>query len=487
MPYKVFSEGSGFKIYKIDESGKKLGKGMSEKPISKKAANAQLAALYASEKATAKKEADVTKDDGEWEPEPVPVEIVEPECAALSFAELMANYEAQELANVVENLAEQFHEIAENIMRSDLPDKPAALSSLAAEFQQMMMTYTKHEQTEETSGEEIEDHMAETEDKALKAVKQIIGDNQPKAAADDKKELFIWKEGGQYRWLAAYSNNRLDDESEIISAASHKEFDEALTKKEWPMPEAYVWHIPFPVGPTDYHAFDEGTGFPIAAGHFYPGMEWVAEGLLKENWTGVSHGMPEQWIQYDATNPSIITRHRTKEISFLPQWAAANKLAFNIIHKEIDMSDELEKGLPAHKRPEFVKAFGEERVAQIEEALAAKSKEADDAGIAKKETADPVVTYPAMVEVVKEIKEILNGLDTRLAALEKSVVKEDDQFDLVALLKSKSVIGKETAKIDGRSALAKDAPLETESTAGAGPVGLINNLIAANRNYKGGF
>lgn len=482
MPYGKFDEDGKIAVYKVGADKKKVGKRLGLHPDAK-AADAQLAALYANEKKA--KEADVTKD-GEWEPEPIPVEIVEEQCGALSFAELMANYEAQELANVVENLAEQFHEIAENIMKSDLPDKPAALSSLAAEFQQMMTTYTKHEQTEETPGEEIEDHLS-AEDKELKAVKQIIGDNQPKAAmpAESAKELFIWKEGNQYRWLAAYSNNRLDDESEIISAASHKEFDEALTKKEWAMPELYLWHIPYPVGVTDYHAFDESAGFPVAAGHFYPGMEWAAEGVVKEKWDATSHGMPEQWIQYDATNPSIITRHRTREISFLPQWAAANKLAFNIIHKELNMS-ELEKGLPAHKRPEFVKAFGEEQVAQIEEALAAKSKEADDAGIAKKET--PVVTYPAMVEVVKEIKEILTGLDNRLAALEKSVVKEDDQFDLVALLKSKSVIGKETAKIDGRSALAKDAPAETEAVStGLHPVGLVNNLIAANQNWKGGF
>lgn len=146
---------------------------------------------------------------------------------------------------------------------------------------------------------------------------------------------------------------------------------------------------------------------------------------------------------------------------------------------------ELEKGLPAHKRPDFVKAFGEEQVTKIEEALAAKSKEADDAGIAKKE-AQPDVKAE-LAQVVLQIKEMLDAFDTRLQAVEKSVVKEEDSFDLVALLKSKSIIGKESARIDGRSALAKDTPLETEPAPASGlhPVGLVNNLIAANQNYKG--
>ena len=102
----------------------------------------------------------------------------------------------------------------------------------------------------------------EMEDKELTIAKQIAGDNQPKQppAIEDKptetKEVFIWKSGGVYHSMAAYSDNRLDDEQEIISNASHKEFDEALHKKEWPMPEVYLWHIPYPVGTTDYHAYE---------------------------------------------------------------------------------------------------------------------------------------------------------------------------------------------------------------------------------------
>lgn len=79
-----------------------------------------------------------------------------------------------------------------------------------------------------------------------------------------------------------------------------------------------------------------------------------------------------------------------------------------------------------------------------------------------------------------QLKEMLGGLDARLKALETDKVKEEDQFDLMAILRGKSVIGKEAAKVDGRSMLAKDAPEEAPAqTAGVHPVGLINNLLAA--------
>lgn len=580
MPYKVFKQGDKFNVSKVDEAGKPVGKVLGSHP-DRAAANKQVAALYASEK-DAKKEATeevITKDYG---PEPIPVKVVEDDEMEMggptTFADLMAQAEADELHTIVSNLSEQFGQLSCNIMCApEITDKAAALKNLAVEFQQMLDTYVKHEATEETPGEEIEDHLAEmdddeVEDKELAAIQQIIGDNQPtkdkakitnqgdlpdsaflyiepggkkvdgkttpnslrhfpvpdaahvrnalsrlgqsgtgtaggekwltpalrktliakaqkmlKSANKelDDSQLFIWKENGQYRWLSAYSNNRIDDESEIISAASHKEFDQALHNKEWPMPELYLWHIPYPVGQADYHAYDESSGFPVAAGHFYPGMDWAAEGVLKEGWDGASHGMPEQWLKYDPTNDKVIIRHRTKEITFLPQWAAANKLAFSIINKESTM-DEVTKGLPAHKRPEFVKAFGEERVKQIEEALASKAKEADDAGVVKKE--GDVMTKEDFMKglelVLDKVKEAMDGLDTRLKAIEAAKVKEEDQFDVMALLKAKSIIGKEAAKVDGRSALAKDVPEETPAqTANAHPVSLINNLFAANEAW----
>lgn len=320
--------------------------------------------------------------------------------------------------------------------------------------------------------------------------------------AGDNKELFIWKEGETYRWIAAYSNNRRDDDNppEIISSESHKEFDEALHKGEWPLPELWLWHIPYPVGVTQYHAYDESTGFPVAAGVFNKGFEWAAEGVLEAGWDGVSHGMPAQWIKRDEKDNSILVRHRTKEITFLPPWAAANKLAFNIISKETIMAEE--KGLPAHKRDEFIKAFGEERVTEIETVLEGKAKEADDAGIEKKESEPAAEVAPKetltpdnpVVKALEMVVTQLTALESRLKAIEdktqqvEAQLVKEEPFDLMEFLKSKSAVGQPTAKVDGRSTLAKDGPEEakgesfTEKFSGI-RVSLVDQLVGANQEY----
>lgn len=498
MPYGKFREGGKIAVYKVGPDKKKVGKRLGSHPDDA-AADKQLAALNASEKKVAKKEIEsaeelVTKDGGGWEPEPIPVKVVDEGTTALTFADLFAQAEAEEMAEIMGNLTSQFSMLACNVMAApEVTDKAVALKGLADEYQGLLETYIRHEATEKTIGEEIEDHLYDAEPVGEKGLgwlgklKQLFF-GEPESAPESS-DLFIWKEDSTYRWIAAYSNNRQDNEQEIISSQSHKEFDEALHNKEWQMPEVYLWHIPYPVGVADYHAYDESTGFPVAAGHFYAGMEWAAEGILKEKWGGVSHGMPPRWVQYDPQNPQVIIRHRTKEIAFLPLWAAANKLAFSIIDKEQSMSD-IEKGLPAHKRQEFVKAFGEERVKQIEAALANKSKEADEAGIQKKETSQEAALTQAdlakaLEVVLDKVKEGFDVMSTRLEALEAEKVKEADQFDILAQLKAKSIIGNPVARVDGRSKLAADAPVETagEKQQGPTPVGLLNNLFAANEAW----
>jgi hypothetical protein len=508
MPYKVFPEGGKSAVYAVSPDGKKVGKrrGLHDGP---KEAQAQIAAIMASEKkpkeapetftATSGDSITVTAtaSDGEAETKDYLTEDMimgyVPVSGPLTFADMMAEEEAQEQAEHMHDLTYKFQRLASNIMASEVEDKAAALSALAAEYSDMMKACMA----------------GEMDDKAKEIAKQIAGDNQPTkdVPATEKapqvepdpaeKSLFIWKEADTYRWLAAYSNNRRDDDNppEIISSASHKEFDEALQKGEWPMPELWPWHVPFPVGVATFHAYDEASGFPVAGGYFYKGMEWAAEGMMEAGWDGTSHGMPSEWIQRDSQSPTILIRHRTKEISPLPNWAAANKLAFFIINKESSMADE--KGLPPHKREEFVKAFGEERVTQIEEALADRSKSADEAGIEKKEqTQSEKAKEPTAADVVKGLEfivEQLNALndkvEARFKALEEATVKEEDQFDIVAQLRAKSAIGKEAARIDGRSQLAKDGPKETlpetptVAATGGVPIGLVDGLFQLNQGW----
>lgn len=496
MPYKTFPQGDGFVNFKIDAQGKKIGKALSNKPMSKEEAAKQLKALYASEKKTAKKEITITDSEGnqetttkdyyeyeeKYEPDPVKVEVVE-SGAAVSFAELMAQAEAEELHELMCNLNHSFKTLATNIMASEMiEDRAQALTNLAVEYQEMMSTYVK-------SPEEAPD----MEDKAIKVGKQIAGDNQVKkedSKKEDESPLTIWKENGNYYCLLAYSNNRRDDDNppEIIASESHKEFDQALHNKEWPMPELWLWHIPYRVGQVIHHTYSEDTGFPVALAMFDKDKSDIAEKIMQSpDWNGVSHGMPDKWIQRSKEDSSVIVRHRTKEVSILPRWAAANKAAFSIITKESNMATD-EKGLPVHKRPEFVKLLGEERTKQVEEVLDKTSKELNEAGVETKETKEPT-----MSDVVKA----LEFLTTEIVAIKqematKEVVKEEEPFDLVTRLKSLSVVGQETTKVDGRTKEAKDGPEETKGVSPsqeiAGlPVSLVDKIFQANQAwYNGG-
>lgn len=580
MPYKKFKSGDGWKVWKIDADGKKVGDPMSNEPMDEAKADAQVRALYASEKKeagdgeTEEKCYDATGGPMMEAPEPM---LLGP----TSLKEMVRAKMAHEAAEEMDELTTMFKMVVDNIMMSQDENKEEMLIKLAGEFAEMGRTvnsrvemtnpFSKEVDLAKEANEVAKAQIAGNQDKAkwttafintlpdssflyikpggdkdgdgkttprslryfpykdangkvdlphlrnaiarapqadlpadvIKRVqdkaRKVLADEENKEKADDN--LFIWKEGGVYKWIAAYSNNRRDDDNppEIISSESHKAFDEALSKGEYPMPELWLWHLPYRVGVTQWHAYDEAKGFPIAAGVFDAGKEWVAEALMNnKEWTGVSHGMPKSYIKRDEADESIIIRHVTKEISILPAWAAANKLSFHLISKENAMTEE--KALPAHKLEGLVNLAGEERAKEVEAALADKAKEADEAGIEKKEET-PVEEKPKtlsdkeLVEAFVAVKESLSALEQRLEALEAvkaEETKEADEFDLVAFLKSKSVVGAPEAKVDGRTTLAKDGPEETQPgspmiapTLGM-PIGLVDRLVQANQSYQNG-
>lgn len=206
MPYKTFPEGGKVAVYKVDEKGQKVGKRLGLHP-DKPSANKQLAALYASEKDTAKKEADEVieekalfskpelakgmypdsdfKDDYGAMPDEMPMNgpmtMGQVQTMATSFADLMAQRDADEMAQVVGGLTDDFGCLAYNISCDPtITDKAAALAKLAQEFQDLVQEYAKHEDTEETVGGELEEHLYDADaDKELAIARQIAGDNQP--------------------------------------------------------------------------------------------------------------------------------------------------------------------------------------------------------------------------------------------------------------------------------------------------------------------
>lgn len=214
--------------------------------------------------------------------------------------------------------------------------------------------------------------------------------------------LMVWKEeNGDFRWIARYSNNFRDNDNppEIISKESHLRFIERVEQGLAPYPELWLWHRPeWKIGQSDWLAWDD-AGFALAAGNIAPSAKEIAEHLSKIDNVAVSHGMPTLTIKRDGEDPSIIIEHETREISPLPDWAAANKLTgFVVLGTENDK--EADMAVPAHKREALINQWGvkPETLDRLEALNAAQASEAKEAGIESKEQA---VEAPASTEEIQ--------------------------------------------------------------------------------------
>jgi hypothetical protein len=187
--------------------------------------------------------------------------------------------------------------------------------------------------------------------------------------------------------------------------------------------------------------------------------------------------------------------HETREISFLPAWAAANKLTgFVVLNLE---SKEESMAIPDETKQDWISKLGikPETLQSLEEANAADADKALTEGLESKETeeAQPATQEPAPKEEVKseetvtltvaELKqafqetvtnvispviERLNTLEGNLKELKEISDKRDEVLkgtptaSISALLGefAKSAIGAEENRVDGREKLAKSKPKE---------------------------
>lgn len=466
MPYTTAKRDGKWKVFKKGADGEPTGEALGTFE-SESEAEAQITAIEANENKDQTKEADKTKC-GYYDEMYVPWGVT-------TFEDLEAAEAIQESAIEAKKTTSAFSQLASNILGADITDKAGALSRLASDYT-TRLTRLFSVRRKELANLPLPSPSQD----------QPGGDAILPPAGEG---LFIWKENGEYKWFAAYSNNYRDNDNppEIISAESHRKFDKGLEAGKYPMPELWPWHVPYRGGVATMHAYDEATGFTIAAGTFDKDKEWMAEGMMKAGWGGVSHGMPSDQIEKD-TESHIITDHVTREISPLPPWAAANKLSFNIISKENIM------GIPAHKRDEFVKAFGEEKVMEIEKALEGKAKEAQEAGLEQKEateapatpagTATPGTQAPAQTETMTpaQVADAIIMVVTPLAEAIKAVTNEIKELkrtdaekvaekaagtpvaSLESLLSQRLPgLFSEATEIDGRTSLAKSKPKQKEN------------------------
>lgn len=341
---------------------------------------------------------------------------------------------------------------------------------------------------------------------------------------EDETGLTVWKEGNIYWWMARYSNKFRDDDNpkEIIASDSHKRFVELVKEGKAPMPELWGWHKKnWKVGNAHGVAYDE-VGFAVAIGTFDAGRDEVAEALMKSKEPiKVSHGMPISTIKRDEVDPTIIVEHETREISFLPAWAAANKLTgFVVLNLE---SKEESMAIPDETKLEWISKLGikPETLKSLEEANAADADKAISEGLESKETEVTPEAQPAAEEAkVEEPKEpdvkeaetvtltvdelrsavqeavtnIVSPVIERMSALEtglkeikeisdkrEEALKGTPAASLSALLGqfAQSAIGSPETRVDGRTSLAQSKPKET---AGVGRTGIpfIDEMLAGN-------
>src|SRR6266568_1187642 len=151
--------------------------------------------------------------------------------------------------------------------------------------------------------------------------------------SETPKQLRLYKQkDGRVRFYTAWSNNFMDKEGEIFTAAAHKEFvDWATAAGEYP--ELWLWHTKGSrFGQVDW-LDTTGDGFVHASGLIDAGKEALAEKLVQED-VGVSHGF------FGLQQKNLIHWYRSYELSVLPlKNAAVWTTSFNLLdaRKAIEM------------------------------------------------------------------------------------------------------------------------------------------------------
>jgi len=431
---------------------------------------------------------------------------------ATTFEDLDGLEVAFEEANKATELVEKFHILVDNTMWSeDVEDKGAHVGMLASELSSRLKSI--HEEKE-----------VQLDRKSiLDTVKSAITDLFKTEEPEPRKEteiMFVKNSDGEWMWFTRYSNKWRDDDNppEIISEQSHRRFVDLVDKGLAPLPELWLWHVNNTSwGKARWVGYDS-SGFALAAGYVYPEYNEVAETLSSRDNILVSHGMPTKTIKRDADDPSIIIEHETREISPLPQRAAANKMTSFVVLKETDMEELKNKGISAEDRLKLIEELGipEKVVGQMESDNLKDANLASAAGLEFKEGEEEQVAVTDVeieAEVVEDeqeteeseeavedvatsedvdtdigktvslLVEAVEALNDKINTLHEDFQKEletmkSSQFEAVEQIAStpmasraasilESVIGKEATRVDGRTTLGKDAPKENDAGSGS--------------------
>lgn len=341
-------------------------------------------------------------------------------------------------------------------------------------------------------------------------------DNSPEAEKKEMGNLTLLKASdGTYRWLATYSNSFIDKDSEIITADSHRKFVRKVESGQAPLPSLWLHHEEgWRFGKAAFVGVDEiddSTVMAIAGGTVDKDKAWLAEAMMKSGAEfKLSHGMPIHTIRRNKDNPLLIEAHETAEITVLLAGKEANDLTGFILSKENDMVNpnkraayadalgideanllELEKanGLVAStakasgrlhkdkgtqmKDEEVVKEETVEKEEVAVEATAETEVEAEvkEDGTTPEPSAEIAALQAQMTELKEAVLETFAKLGEQLkadkeaiATLEKEMAQKAAMTPQASLAEQfASAIGSPETRVDGRTSLAKDGPVETEA------------------------
>lgn len=312
---------------------------------------------------------------------------------------------------------------------------------------------------------------------------------------------------GRWEWGAVFSNKYRDNDivPEILSSDAHRDYAEACKSGEWPMPELWHYHIKGTRwGVATAVVYDEDTGFIMAAGLVDEGHEKEAKALSDMDITlGVSHGMLRKETVRDISDPTVITRYRSIEISDLPLEVAANRLTGFVTHNSIKEGISMNDTQKAYLAQvgvdpgiiETLEQTAEDKARQAEQLnIESKTSEANEVqveqvtdepntdesddeqvggedktnelkrseveevlaeiGRYQKDVAEAVVTLTgAVAELSKRVSELEADDETKVAGF----VENTPALSLSDIF-HRSVIGNEATKVDGRTKLAKSGP-----------------------------
>lgn len=208
---------------------------------------------------------------------------------------------------------------------------------------------------------------------------------------------------GVWHWLGIVSNNWLDRDYQIIKASAHKRFVEMVDSGEYGQliassflgdipyfkevsergtPDLWFWHLPVPIGRTSVVGYDE-RGFLWAAGEQIEGEPYnrIFKAIAEDpNEFGMSHSMPNEFVEFEGEGEAIISGYVDAEFTVLPWKAAANFGTGMFTYKK-----EVGLMIPENKKQYIEEKFGKETVQYFEEMLGQLAMFAVDSDIPRKE------------------------------------------------------------------------------------------------------